>query len=97
MQRRPPKPGSAPPRPRRKQSPSLHRPTGVWGRAACCTWCSRGFRRMATENSPMEDENAQEEPKPNVQKGFEELDRFNSEPFFPDRKQPVTPERKIFE
>ena len=45
----------------------------------------------------MEDENAQEEPKPNVQKWFEELDRFNSEPFFPDRKQPVTPERKIFE
>ena len=29
---------------------------------------------------------------------FEELDRFNSEPFMPDgRKQPITPKRRIFE
>ena len=45
----------------------------------------------------MENENEQEKPKTDVQKWFEELDRFNSEPFLPDRKQPVTPERKIFE
>jgi antitoxin VapB len=30
-------------------------------------------------------------------KWFEELDRFNSEPFMPDgRRQPVTPKREIF-
>ncbi len=30
-------------------------------------------------------------------KWFEELDRFNSEPFMPDgRHQPVTPKREIF-
>jgi antitoxin VapB len=31
-------------------------------------------------------------------KWFEELDRFNSEPFMPDgRSQPITPRREIFE
>ncbi len=31
-------------------------------------------------------------------KWFEELDRYNSEPFMPEgRDQPITPERKIFE
>ena len=30
-------------------------------------------------------------------KWFEELDRFNSEPFMPDgRRQPLTPKREIF-
>jgi hypothetical protein len=45
----------------------------------------------------MENEKPLAKPKPDVQKWFEDLDRFNSDPFFPDRKQPVTPERKIFE
>jgi hypothetical protein len=45
----------------------------------------------------MKNEKPQEEPKTDVEKWFEELDCFNSEPFFPDRKQPVAPERKIFE
>jgi hypothetical protein len=45
----------------------------------------------------MENEKPQEKPKTDVEKWFDDLDRFNSEPFFPDRKQPVTPERKIFD
>jgi hypothetical protein len=45
----------------------------------------------------MENEKPHEKPKTDAQKRFEELDRFNSEPFFPDRKQPVTPERTIFD
>ena len=28
---------------------------------------------------------------------FKALDKYNSEPFFPDRDQPITPERVIFE
>jgi len=28
---------------------------------------------------------------------FEELDRLNSEPFLPDREQPVTPKKVIFD
>jgi hypothetical protein len=31
------------------------------------------------------------------QKRFEALDKFNSEPFFLERDQPLTPERIIFE
>jgi hypothetical protein len=45
----------------------------------------------------MENEDAQQKPKTDVQKWFDELDHFNSEPFFPDRKQPAAPERRIFE
>jgi hypothetical protein len=32
-----------------------------------------------------------------TQKWFEALDKYNSEPFFLDRDQPLTPERVIFE
>jgi hypothetical protein len=31
-----------------------------------------------------------------IEKWFEELDRFNSDPFLPDREQRTTPERQIF-
>lgn len=35
---------------------------------------------------------------PDVRAWFEELDRFNEEPFMPDgRNQPATPKRRIFE
>ena len=45
----------------------------------------------------MENEESQGKPKTEVEKWFEDMDRFNSEPFFPDHKQTITPERKIFE
>jgi len=31
-----------------------------------------------------------------IKKWFEELDRFNDEPFLPDREQRTTPKRQIF-
>jgi hypothetical protein len=45
----------------------------------------------------MENEKPQEKPKTDVQKWFEDLDRFNSEPFLPERNQPFTSKREIFE
>ena len=32
-----------------------------------------------------------------VKKWFEKLDHLNAEPFFPDRQQPITPKREIFD
>jgi hypothetical protein len=31
-----------------------------------------------------------------IEKWFEELDKFNNEPFLPDRERQVTPERHVF-
>ena len=33
----------------------------------------------------------------NLQEWFAQLDKYNSEPFFFDREQPLTPERIVFE
>lgn len=45
----------------------------------------------------MENDNSRHETNPDTKKWFEELDRQNSEPFFPDRARQVTPERHVFD
>jgi len=45
----------------------------------------------------MENQNNRKQTRSDVKKWFEELDRQNSDLFFPDRQQVVTPERHVFD
>ena len=45
----------------------------------------------------MENEELRKQISSEVTKWFEELDQYNSEPFLPDRKQPITPESNVFD